>query len=278
MSKLQIGTLLRCAHMEERRLALYKSIGMDCIQIAGVYEDYLAPTEEARKASDDLMALLKKHGLQVPSMFLSYPNQDWAHPREGIGLVPEKTRVERMILSCRLMVWAHKYGINSITCHVGFVPEKADPAYNGFIADMKQLVRFAASLGQEFLFETGTETVADLKQNLADIDEPNLGINFDPANLLIYGNDDPAVLVDTLCDRIRVVHCKDARRALEGEKKGKETVLGEGQTHFAVLLKRILESGFNGPLIIERELAPGPEQEKDITEAVKLIQSIINKE
>lgn len=275
MSKMQIGTLLRCAHMEERRLALYKEIGMDCIQIAGVYEEYLAPTEEARKASDDLMALLKKHGLQVPSMFLSYPNQDWKNPREGIGLVPEKTRVERMILSCRLMVWAHKYGIRSITCHVGFVPEKEDPAYAGFIADMKQLVKFAASFDQEFLFETGTEKVAGLKQTMDDINEPNLGINFDPANLLIYGNDDPSVLVDTLCDRIRVVHCKDARRALEGEIKGRETVLGEGQTRFAELVKRILASGFSGPLIIERELPPGPEQEKDIAQAVKLIQSII---
>lgn len=272
---MQIGTLLRCAHMEERRIALYKEIGMDCIQIAGVYEEYLAPTEEARKKSDELMALLKKYDMKVPSMFLSYPNQDWKNPRTGIGLVPEKTRVERMLISCRLMVWAHRYGINSITCHVGFVPEKEDPSYAGFIADMKQLLQFAASLGQEFLFETGTETVAGLKQTLDDIDEPNLGINFDPANLLYYGNDDPAVLVGELCDRIRVIHCKDARRAVGDEKKGKETVLGQGETNFAVLLTRILKSGFNGPLIIERELAPGPEQEKDITEAVKLIQSIV---
>lgn len=273
--KVQIGTLLRCAHMEERRIALYKEIGMDCIQIAGVYEDHLAPTEEARKRSDDMMAMLKKYDISVPSMFLSYPDQDWANPREGVGLVPEKTRVERMLLSCRLMVWAKRYDINSVTCHVGFVPEKEDPSYEGFIADMKQLVQFAASLGQEFLFETGTETVAGLKQTMDDISQPNLGINFDPANLLIYGNDDPAVLVDTMCDRIRVIHCKDARRAKAEEKSGRETVLGEGETNFTVLLKRILDNGFRGPLIIERELTPGPEQEKDITLAVKLIQSII---
>ena len=147
-------------------------------------------------------------------------------------------------------------------------------AIRNTVAEMKQLVRFAASSDQQFLFETGTETVASLKHILDDIGEPNLGINFDPANLLIYGKDDPSVLVDQLADRIRVVHCKDANRAVNGDVFGKETVLGCGSANIPVLLKKLLEAGFCGPLIIERELPPGPEQEKDIAEAVKLIQSI----
>ena len=276
MNMPSIGTLLRCGSIDERRIAYYHEIGLDSIQIAGVYEDWLAPGNAARKASDAFFELFRKYDITVPTMFMSYPNQDWNNPREGIGVVPEKTRAERMILTCRQMNWAKRYGIRYITCHAGFVPEERNEFYERFIADMKQLVKFAAANEQEFLFETGTETVAGLKQTIEDIGEPNVGINFDPANLLIYGTDDPAVLADQLADRIRVIHCKDADPAEADAPRGKETVLGKGSTKFASLLTKLLQGGFSGPLIIERELPLGPEQEKDIAEAVKLIRSIIN--
>ena len=275
MNPLPIGTLLRCASIDERRIAHYHEIGLDSIQIGGVYETWLAPDAAARKASDAFFELFRKYGISVPSLFMSYPNQDWTNPREGMGLVPEKTRAERMVLSCRQMNWAKRYGIRYITCHAGFMPEERDGFYERCIADLKQLARFAAANDQEFLFETGTEKVAGLRQTIEDIGEPNVGINFDPANLLIYGTDDPAVLADQLADRIRVIHCKDADPAGPGAVRGQETVLGKGSTNFAGLLKKLLDGGFRGPLIIERELPLGPEQEKDIAEAVVFIKSII---
>lgn len=271
---MQIGTLLRCAHIDERRIAFFNEIGLDCIQIAGVMEEHLAPTAEARQKSDALFELFGKYNIAVPTMFLSYPNQNWKNPKEGIGIVPAHTRSERMLISCRLMEWCKRYDINSVTCHVGFVPEEKNEFYDRFILDMQQLARFAAAMGQEFLFETGTETAAHLKQTIDDINEPNVGVNFDPANLLIYNNGDPAGVVDLLGDKIKVVHCKDSNPPAEGAAMGKETVLGQGSTNFAVLLKRIIDGGFNGPLIIEREILPGPEQEQDIKDAVALIKSI----
>ena len=67
----QVGTLLRCPHMEERRIAFYHEIGLDSIQIAGVYEDWLAPVKSAEEASDAIFALLRKYNISVPTMFLS---------------------------------------------------------------------------------------------------------------------------------------------------------------------------------------------------------------
>ena len=84
--------------------------------------------------------------------------------------------------------------------------------------------------------------------------------------------------MDQLADKILTVHCKDAVRPAEGEKNGRETVLGQGATNFKVLLKRVLDSGFKGPLIIERELTPGPEQEEDFKNAVQLIKSVMKGE
>ncbi len=275
MEERRIGTLIRCADVTEERLRFYRRAGIGALQIAGAYEPWLGPEKSAADASDSMFALFGRHGLEVPSMFLSFPNQDWSHPETGVGLVPESARTERMILSCRQMNWGKKYGIRDVVCHVGFIPEKEDAFSARLISDLKQLVRFAASNGQNFLFETGTETVAGLGRTLERIGEPNAGINLDPANLLFYDRDDPSVLLDRLFKYVKAVHCKDAVRPASGEKHGHETVLGKGGTHFADILRRMIRCGFKGELIIERELPLGPEQEKDVAEAVKYINSII---
>jgi sugar phosphate isomerase/epimerase len=140
---------------------------------------------------------------------------------------------------------------------------------------MKPLLRFAATCGQEFLFETGSETADGLHGLLEDIGEPNAGVNFDPANVLIYGKGDPAEFVAKFGSRIKVVHCKDANPPEAGAARGRETPLGKGSTHFSALLGRLLDSGFCGPLVIERELPPGPEQERDVAEAARFLLSIV---
>ena len=271
---MNIGTLLRCGQITEGRIAFFREVGLDCFQIAGVYEDWLASTPEARRASDGFFKLFGKYGMTVPTMFLSYAGQ-WDNPKAGFGLVPVPTRSERMVVSCRQMEWAARYGIKFITCHAGILPEERDDFYIRFVADMKQLIRFAAAFGQEFLFETGTETPENLRRLLEDLGEPNAGINFDPANLLIYNNGDPAELLDKLGDRIRVVHCKDANPPADGAARGRETPLGKGSTNVTSLLRRLVDSGFRGPLIIEREILDEAEQKKDIAEAVQLLNSIV---
>ena len=270
-----VGTLLRCGDVTERRIAFLREAGLDCLQIAGVYEDWLAPTAVARAASDALFDLFGNYGLSVPALFLSYTGQDWDHPEETVGLFPASTRSERMVATCRQMEWAARCGIRLVSCHAGFVPEDRDASYARFVADMKPLLRFAATCGQEFLFETGSETADGLHGLLEDIGEPNAGVNFDPANVLIYGKGDPAEFVAKFGSRIKVVHCKDANPPEAGAARGRETPLGKGSTHFSALLGRLLDSGFRGPLVIERELPPGPEQERDVAEAARFLLSIV---
>lgn len=272
---LNIGTLLRCGDVTERRIAFFGEAGLDCIQIAGVYENWLAPSANARAATDALFGLFEEHGMSVPSLFLSYAGQDWDHPESTVGLFPQATRSERMVATCRQMEWAARRGVRVIACHAGFVPEERNGFYDRFVADMKSLIRFAAALGQDFLFETGSETAGALTRLLDDIDEPNTGINFDPANILIYGMGDPAEALAAFGDRIRGVHCKDANPPAPGTARGRETPLGKGSTDFGALLGRLLDSGFRGPLVIERELPPGPEQERDVAEAAKFLNSLL---
>ena len=271
----RIGTLLRCGDVTERRIAFFREAGLDSIQIAGVYEDRLAPTDAAREASDALFGLLERHGMTVPSLFLSYTGQDWSDPEETVGLVPLATRRARMDATCRQMEWAARRGIGLVSCHAGFLAGKKDAFYAGFVSDMKRLIRFAAACGQEFLFETGSETAEGLHGLLEDVGEPNAGVNFDPANILIYGKGDPAEFAERFGNRIKVVHCKDADPPAPGAARGRETPLGRGSTRFAAILGRLLDSGFRGPLVIERELPPGPEQERDVAEAVRFLKTIV---
>ena len=270
-----IGTLLRCGDATERRIAFFREAGLDSIQIAGVYEDWLAPTAEARAASDALFDLFQKYGMSVPALFLSYQGQNWNNPEPTVGLFPETTRCERMVATCRQMEWAARRGIRLVSCHAGFVPEERDAFYGRFVADMKPLLRFAATCGQEFLFETGSETTDTLLRLLDDIGEPNAGINFDPANILIYGKGSPAELLEKAGERVKLVHCKDANPAEPEVARGREMPLGKGSTDFGALLKHLLNSGFSGPLVIERELPPGPEQERDVAEAAKFLNSLL---
>ena len=108
----QTGVLDRCGTIDERRIAFYKEIGLDCIQLAGVYEDWLAPTAAARKATDDLYTLLQKYEISVPTMFFSYPNQ-W---NTEFGLVPLRYRAERIALSCRQMEWGEIFCMSCGLC------------------------------------------------------------------------------------------------------------------------------------------------------------------
>ena len=267
--QLRIGTLLRLPQMTAEMLAFLKSAGLETTQIARADDSWMNGTGGAQK-SEESFRLLAEHGLDCVSLFMMM-----APGTTGDGFVTEEWRASRMLFAARQIHWAKKHGIKYITCHVGALSAIGEGApYDRMIADFRQLLRFAEEADQFFLFETGPESVAGLKQIFADIDSPNLGINFDPANLLYFNHDDPSVLVEEMWQRIKVVHCKDAVRPAKGEQYGHETVLGQGGTNFVQLMHNLLSKGYRGPLIIERELPYGPEQQKDVAEAIQLLKEI----
>lgn len=123
---------------------------------ADVYENSTCRCESCAltRAENGSILWVKRNGRDaIPENLYKDVYHAARRDRTGAG----KDRAERMILSCRQMDWGKRYGIRYITCHAGFVPEERNEFYERFIADMKQLVRFAAANGQEFLFETGTE-------------------------------------------------------------------------------------------------------------------------
>ena len=270
--ELRIGTLLRLPQMTAEMIAFLKSAGLETSQIARASDDWMNGAAGVER-SEQSLRLLAEHGIDCVSLFMMM-----APGTTGDGFVTEEWRTTRMLFAARQLLWAKKQGIKYITCHVGALSNIGEgDAYKRLVSDFQQLLRFAEENGQFFLFETGPESVAGLKKIFADINSPSLGINFDPANFLYYNQDDPAVLVEEMWQYIKVVHCKDAVRPAAGEPHGHETVLGQGGTNFVQLMHTLLGKGYRGPLIIERELPYGPEQQKDVAEAIQLLKEIRSK-
>ena len=181
-----------------------------------------------------------------------------------IGLVPPAYRETRLNAMKKASDFAEKIGVNKVITHVGFIPEDPNhPDFNGVVGALRNLCRYMKAKEQYFLFETGQETPVTLRRVIEDIGLDNLGINLDPANLILYGKANPIDSLYLLGKYIRDVHAKDGVYPESGHSFGKETPLGQGHVNFPKLIARLKECGYDGPITIEREIH-GEQQIKDI--------------
>ena len=160
--------------------------------------------------------------------------------------------------------------------HMGFIPENpGDPIYTEFLAVMFNLANRFAKLGIGLNFETGQETPVTLLRVFEDLKMDNLGLNYDPANLLMYGKANPIDGLDIVGRYVRSVHAKDGLYPTEGYALGKETRLGDGRVNFPVFVAKLKELGYDGALTIEREIS-GEQQREDVLYANRLLLDLIN--
>lgn len=219
-----------------------------------VYDPSYA-TDEVR---DFLIAELKKHDVRVDAVWAGWPGKvvwDFIEGPTTTGLVPPDLREERAAIVKQTAGFAKALGADIVMTHPGFLPEDPnEPKYRDVIPVFRDIAAHCASLGQQFCFETGQTTPITMLRTIVDIGMDNVGINFDPANLLHYGKGNPVDAVDTLAPWIRGVHIKDARYPTNGNKLGEEMPLGTGQVDFPAFLNKIDKLGYSGPLCIETEI------------------------
>jgi sugar phosphate isomerase/epimerase len=192
-----------------------------------------------------------------------------------IGLVPPATRQQRLGELAAASDFAKQVGIPSITTHVGFLPEwPGDPEYTATVETLRTLAEHCRQNGQEFWFETGQETPITLLRTIQDVGTDNLGINLDPANLLLYGKANPLDALDVFGACVRGVHAKDGEYPTDGRSLGKEQPLGQGRVNFPALIGKLKALGYSGALTIEREIS-GPKQIEDIKLAIRLLEPLV---
>ncbi len=195
-----------------------------------------------------------------------------------VGLVPPATRARRFAHTKAVSDLASKLGIDSVACHIGFVPHDPDePLYEEMRDVALDLCRHCHGNGQSFTLETGQEPAKVLLKFIADVHHPSLKINFDPANMILYGTGDPIEALGILHEHVISVHCKDGDWPAMDQPTslGQEMPLGEGKVDFPAFIASLKEFGYRSVLTIEREgTKSAEERDRDIRKAIALLRTL----
>ena len=273
MAEMKLGVLVQLREGPEEALAKARDLGFPTCQVS-CWDESLLSEDVARKLSSAAEAA----HIEITTIWTGLPGRavwDLVHGPGTIGLVPSWRREKRLGVLRKGSVFARWAGVPSITTHVGFIPEcPLDPTYVGTVQALTEIALYCQANGQEFWFETGQETPVTLLRTIQDVGTANLGINLDPANLLMYGKANPVDALDVFGTYVRGVHAKDGEYPTDGRKLGVEKPLGEGRVNFPALLGRLKSLEFDGALTIEREIS-GPQQIEDIRTGKQFLEKIV---
>lgn len=230
------------------------------------------------QVAENINQACKKYNVEISTFWCGWEGPSAWNFYEGqltLGLVPAEYRYIRMKNLMAGSDFAKKLGVKNLATHVGFLPENpTTKEYSELVCAIRHVAEYCKNNGQSFLFETGQETPVTLRRTIEDVGTGNLGINLDPANLILYGKANPVDALDVFGEYVMDIHAKDGKYPTDGKNLGEETPLGEGKVNFPLFIKRLKEIGYDGTLIIEREIF-GDQQIEDIKKAKKLLEELI---
>jgi sugar phosphate isomerase/epimerase len=221
---------------------------------------------------------LAKYKIEVTSAVAGGPGPEIYDFYQGpmtIGLVPRQTRAARIERIKQVSDFSKKAGIPGVQSHCGFIPENPnDPLYGEAVKAIRTVAEYCKQNGQTFRCETGQETPITLLRAIKDVGLDNVGVNFDAANLILYGKANPVDAVELLGPHIMGIHAKDGLYPTDTKELGKEVPIGKGKVNFPVLIERLKKAGYQNAVTIEREIE-GAAQTKDIQEAKAYLEKLI---
>lgn len=251
-------------------VAKVKELGLAHVQL-GLLR--LIQLDDKRKHEE--LGHLRASGIALTGGMIAFPGEDYstiAAIRRTGGFIPDDEWPLRRRLAKESARLARELGVGSITTHVGFVPTPGDPGYSTIRDRVREVASDLAHFDVDLLMETGQEPAAELLEFLHDLAAPNVHINFDPANMILYGAGDPIAAIATLGPHIRHVHAKDATPSPHpGQEWGQEVPLGSGQVDPAAFLTALRAAGYTGPLALEREA--GTDRLADLRTGIHCLQS-----
>lgn len=247
--------------------------GLEACQLS-CWDPAFYTTERANSIRQEL----EETGIRITSLWAGWPGPkvwDLIDGPSTLGIVPPEYREVRSAALKSAGAFAHRVGLPAIVTHLGFIPEEPkNPLFDEVVAVVRDVALFLKSLDIEFWFETGQETPVTMLRLIQQVGTSNIGINLDPANLILYGKANPIDALDVFGEHVRSVHAKDGLYPTDPMKLGKEVRIGEGRVRFPEFVRRLQEIGYEGAFIIEREIS-GPQQQTDIADSIKYLESLI---
>jgi sugar phosphate isomerase/epimerase len=276
LKEMEVGVMFWAGPDAVQTLRDVKSLGVRCGQV-GISGDMKLDDSTAA----GWKAALDSEDFALVTVFAAYVGENYADGptvRRTVGFIPAATRAEREARTYEISDFAAALAVPSIACHIGFVPEDTSDA--DYI-DVREMVRrvcdHAARHNQTFALETGQEPARVLLDFLKDVNRPNVRINFDPANMIMYGTGDPIEALGVLGSHVVSVHCKDGDWPAKGVPGalGVEQPLGSGSVGIERFIAKLKNIGYKGTLHIEREIEDQEQRRKDIKEAVGLLNKLV---
>jgi sugar phosphate isomerase/epimerase len=269
-----LGLIIQPATGAEAAIARVKELGLsNCFLSLDGYIGHFTP-----QLAQQLNGLLEKYEIVATAAEVVGPGRlvwDFLDGPSTIGVIPRQTRAARIDALKQTSDFAKMLRIPRVQTHCGFIPENPrDPLYEEAVEAIGQVAQHCASNGQDFLMETGQETPTTLVRAFQDVNQPNLGIGFDTANLILYGKANPVDAADIIGPHVKSVHAKDGLFPTDPMKLGEEVLIGTGCVDFLQVFKRLHKFGYTGAITIEREIS-GPQQIEDVKKEKIYLERII---
>jgi L-ribulose-5-phosphate 3-epimerase len=251
----------------EALVSQLREIGISRVQIA------LDPLRENPSAWGKTAELFAAEGIEIVSGMFGTIGEDYSSLdaiRESGGVVPDEHWDANWANIEAVASIAAGHVLKTVTFHAGFLPhEENDPGFAKLLDRITQIADVFDASGIELGFETGQETADTLRLFLEKLDRPSVGVNFDPANMLLYDKGDPIDALETLAPFLKQCHIKDATQTKEAGTWGAEVTVGTGEVDWPAFFATLAKLGYEGDCCIEREA--GEQRVADIKTAREFV-------
>ena len=274
LKQMALGLLILPAHGPEATISRVKELGFtNCFFSLDDYIDKFTPA-----LAEEIKGLLEKYGITATTAEVVGPGRRTWNFLDGpstIGLVPRETRAARIDALKQTSDFAKLVGIGRVQTHCGFIPENPrDPLYEETVLAIQEVAKHCANNGQDFLMETGQETPTTMARAIKDVNQPNLGVGLDTANLILYGKANPVDAVDIIGPHVKSIHAKDGKWPTNPMELGEEVLIGTGLVDFKQVFTKLHKLGYTGAVTIERE-TEGPQQIEDVKQEKIYLERIL---
>jgi L-ribulose-5-phosphate 3-epimerase len=267
---LRLGLILGVEPDPDAAMTTLKNLDLPSCQV------YLNRFDAALAAR--LRKSLDAANIEATALVVGGPGKESWDFYEGpltIGLIPRETRAARIAHIKAAADFAARCDIPAVQTHAGFIPENPnDPVYKEAVAAMREVADYCRRYRQNFRYETGQETPITLVRAMHDVGLDNQGVNFDLANVIMYGKANPVDAMEVLTPYIQGIHAKDGLWPVNPRELGAEVPIGKGKVDFPRIVQRLKEIHYRGAVTIEREIS-GPRQMEDVRAAANYLHQLI---
>ena len=245
------------------------------LQATGIRRVQLAldPLRENPAVWGETAGLFRQNGITVASGMFGCVGEDYSTLdtiRVTGGIAPDKTWEQNWANIRTTAALAKQLGLKLVTFHAGFLAhDEKDPNFDKLLRRLAETADVFKAANILLGLETGQETAPVLVQLLQKLKRTNVGVNFDPANMILYDKGDPIAALRTLGPWIRQVHIKDARRTKVPGTWGEEVTVGTGEVDWRSFFATLRGLNYTGDFVIEREA--GNQRAADIRAAKDLV-------